>query len=377
MAQPSDREWISKLPLTLTWRRRDDFSLVVKHNYTDHLRKTFDQRLARLRREDKAKGQSITQQYESLPEDSRLRFLTAPETYRRLIRRASEPVAAQADFISDSLRAERCRLREEPRLAEGVWSASGDYYFPASWASDSKDGTDDAVFKAPLITEHVVVDASSPYARISIPGDASEKTSHTPPEVRLILARLFETVDRIDEVAPYVRDFIDLVTRVIVLKKDQADPHSFGSSSWSSYIGKMALTNAHTEQINLARLANALAHEAIHSLLYMVELSDCFYLDEGAVCEFQVKSGWTGRTLYLASYLHACFVWFGLLNFWRLALECEGFTRSAADDCLSRAAKGFRSGDVLLPLKDIRQHLRPELLDAVQVLQDAVAGSYL
>jgi hypothetical protein len=109
---------------------------------------------------------------------------------------------------------------------------------------------------------------------------------------------------------------------------------------------------------------NALVHEAIHSLLYMIEISEGFYVDGAVKTALQVVSPWSGRGLYLHSFVHACFVWFGLLCFWRLAADRQPqpLPRGVAEDQLARAAAGFRGPRLRACLNDIETLLQPALV---------------
>ena len=362
---------ISKMPLVFTWRRRDGMARAVYNSYLEHTEEGWQSWLRRIRGREPHASDSLSRELDSLPSESRLRFIMAPQTYRLMNCEGPGTLQRQIAFISESLRAERYLLNpEEPRSAP-AWTALGDHFFPSrvKGAGLAWDYT------APRIMEYIVIDAFSPYSEVAVPGGTGHKPSHSPEELHLIIGRLYEAANGIDELSPLVTDLVALVTKVIALKRDPDAPESFGSSSWSSTIGKMALTNAHVRNIGAVQIVNALVHEAIHSLLYMVELESSFYHDEHRVCELKLQSPWTGRMLYLSSFLHACFVWFGLACFWQLAENSQVFPSEEVGGCLGRARAGFNKGPIVEMLSEARPHLKMELLEAIETMQRTLGGT--
>ena len=143
---------------------------------------------------------------------------------------------------------------------------------------------------------------------------------YTQEEVRLIRDRIEESVCQIESMSMLVNSILDRVIRVIALVKPRAvcDPGSF---STGPLIGKMFLANLHSNDSKGWRVGNivdALVHETIHSLIYMIELFAPLCTDQRKALSHFGVSPWSGRTLDLHSLLHACFVWFGLWNFWNL-----------------------------------------------------------
>jgi HEXXH motif-containing protein len=126
--------------------------------------------------------------------------------------------------------------------------------------------------------------------------------------------------------------------------------------------------------VDSLKLANALVHEAIHSLLYMVELMEPFYVFEDRA--FEVASPWTGNLLSLRSYVHACFVWFGLWNFWRAAIGSDALTGDEACGYVLRPSSGFKNGAFGETAAVLRRYVKPQLFEAIQVMQDTVTGSH-
>ena len=152
-------------------------------------------------------------------------------------------------------------------------------------------------------------------------------------------------------------------TKVIVLRKDQPAGHS--SSSMTNFPGRMLLRNP--EHANAGALASSMIHESIHHFLYTVEFSGLFVAaDVGS----PVRSPWSGRELALHSYLHACFVWYGLAQFWYKQLTINAFEPKITEGQLDKALSGFRAAnpvDALVPQKHL---FRPQSLEAASRLCD-------
>lgn len=159
--------------------------------------------------------------------------------------------------------------------------------------------------------------------------------SPTPAEVAEADSRLIASLELLDLVSPVAASMFWACTQMLVrLSIDDSD--RFFSASHRNLIGRVTLGNAHSHSTE--RLMDALVHEAVHSLLYKVELHEAFFLNITLAGELRAISPWSGRNLSLTSYVHACFVWFALANFWRLASG----KRIGAEHMLDRAQAGFR-----------------------------------
>lgn len=169
-------------------------------------------------------------------------------------------------------------------------------------------------------------------------------------EIQFILRRLARSLKLIGTVNGTVLNMIQQVLEVILIQKDDADANGFSSSSWPSLIGKMALTNPHRSNLDDTWIIDALVHESIHSFLYRIECFETFYTSTSALLAYKAVSPWSGKTLYLHSYVHACFVWFGLWCFWSLAAESEDFPGVQIEFFRERSRRGFLKQDVLANL---------------------------
>jgi HEXXH motif-containing protein len=155
-----------------------------------------------------------------------------------------------------------------------------------------------------------------------------------------------------------------------VLLRKVADQGSFASSSWPDRPGVIGIVNAHRPDLVREWLIDALVHESIHSLLYLIEAREPFYLSSDARQACIARSPWSGRSLSLHSYVHACFVWFGLWNFWHQApRSCQ--TTVARTRLEDRARRGFRPR-LLSALADGESLVAPAVHCAVTEMEDTV-----
>jgi HEXXH motif-containing protein len=161
-----------------------------------------------------------------------------------------------------------------------------------------------------------------------------------------------------------------------VLLRKVADQGSFASSSWPDRPGVIGIVNAHRPDLPGERLVDALVHESIHSLLYLVEAREPFYLSSVARRAYTARSPWTGRDLSLHSYVHACFVWFGLWNFWRQASR-DAEAAIIQNELANRARGGFRPR-LLAALGDGETLVAPAVRGAVAAMEACVlAGTMM
>jgi len=75
-----------------------------------------------------------------------------------------------------------------------------------------------------------------------------------------------------------------------------------------------------------------------------------------------VVSPWSGATLPVRPFLQACFVWFGLANFWSLAQGGSTFRSSRLEERLDLARRGFLAGPLLerLPIELVETYWTPD-----------------
>lgn len=369
---------LPELTTILAWHDRRGVIQAIRGRHRQHVETAVAFWLSIASRRGRGPAGSLPRQLDDLPASSRLRVLEAPETYRRLAYPLTNLSAETVAFMVNALRAERCLLGTNSQLTSPAWSALGDAYFPAGAAKSprTRTGWNPAVsWRAPVIPNGPALDGVSPFSAFSLEAGTPSLRAHTAPELSLVTRRVRAAARHIGMVRPGILDTVVEVTRVVAFRKTQAGSAAFASTSWPAFVGKTALVNAHHPDVTVARLANALLHEAIHTLLFMVETGEPLILDTTRVGHATVVSPWSGRALPVINYLHACLVWYGLWCFWRMAASADAFAPAAIAPYFERASSGFRSPSLLSPLAPWRTVIAPAALDSIRQAQETVAGS--
>jgi hypothetical protein len=290
-----------------------------------------------------------------------IRFLTAPRTYHNL-RWPSASDAGPLPFLTGAIRSELSR-EGDIDLQHTGWTSLGD------WCCDESNETAKAIRESPRLANALPLDIASPQATGPLEGIPETRAELGPDEVDLVRRRLDGAVAGLSAIDASAASYLILFTKVIVARKTVA-PLVYASSSTNAHIGRTVVVNPQREGIDAPILVDTLIHEAIHSMLYIWELRRPFIADptagDGAVC-----SPWTGVTIPLHSYLHACWVWYGLWRLWERAAD-TGVFKEANGELGNRAEQGFLLGPLHEPLRAYRAAIAPEVLAAIELMQDAV-----
>jgi len=298
-----------------------------------------------------------------------------------MLRSNSQPGTEDIDSFKQFLDLERYLCKQDGEGPRGSWTALGDFYLapeepaevhaPACTSSLSFRGE---MFRAPKLGS-IVLDALRPFTKTDFPDQIGEVTNHTREEVEFITWRLEQSLEQISRISPTARIAVEALVQVISLVRvPQSKKGVTQSFSNKPVLGRMGLANADSDWWCFSKIADALIHEAIHALIYKIELTDSLYLDDSLEHEsFTAVSPWSGRTLPLHSFVHACFVWFGLWNFWGLASPEE---YKAAEELRNRAAHGFLPGHPLSCIPDeTRDRIGPQVLHAIDRMFKTVTAA--
>ena len=115
---------------------------------------------------------------------------------------------------------------------------------------------------------------------------------------------------------------------------------------------------------------SALLHESIHNYLYMVEAEYPFSVDINRLHNFTAQSAWSGRTLPLASFVHAVFVWFGLSQMWH-QVQARDAHPDATQEYIA-AARGFLNPSYRETVESLAERVRPDILDMFRQFQEVI-----
>jgi len=202
---------------------------------------------------------------------------------------------------------------------------------------------------------------------IAAPPPMHEALVYSEEEAEKLISNLESGIGDVGLVSDSAGALLHEVLSVILLR-NSGDPGSLSSSSWPSRPGVIGIVNSRRPGMNRFWIMDSLVHESIHSLLYGIEKSESFYLATHAPRGFKARSPWTGRDLFLHSYLHACFVWFGLWSFWRRARLRRCFVELEFGFFEKRAHKGF-APHLLSALGEGEALIRSDVRKAVSALE--------
>jgi len=361
------KQTIQALPHLFSWQDMQPVLDSVYESGIHHAAARTQQAFDRVETIDPELARSMRSCLDGLSPVAAARFMTAPETAHQAAALPKEKSPARnISFLCSALMAERALTAGKPNTARPCWTALGDYYFSGGQSRPAVEvqqlqWKDDLNFSAPLLGNAVPLDFSSPHARATTPC-RSPFQPYDPEQVRSVCSAMQDSFNRIGSVKP-AGQIIARFARVIVLRKDVPAGHS--SSSTRSYPGRLLLRNP--EAGDVAALASSMIHESIHHFLYTVEFAGEFVESSAGT---RVTSPWSGRELALHSYLHACFVWYGLARFWHKQISMDVFPSALVRPQLTKALSGFRTENPAERLMPQANFFVQEVLDVAGLLRE-------
>ena len=352
---------ITRLPRFLTWEAGSD---LVRTACEIYVRWAY----GRLRQWSTTGGTDLFDAATKLPKPSQQRLLLAPWSFH-LLQSAPLPRPDQVESIRGFISTEEYMASQEGEPPSDSWTALGDYYFPGkNNLAGKKSWYTGGFFKAPVVG-HMVVDGYSPYSDTRFPEEFGELHPHSLDGLSVVTERVAESLDHIREVSPVAGAVVDACVQAFTVVRAPAHEQMTASMSLRSMIGRVGLINMESRGWNVAKLSNAIVHEAIHSLIYKLELQEALYTDADASENCTAVSPWSGRTLKLHSFVHACFVWFGLLCFWNRS----GDQSATALRLQKRALSGFLAGPPLSAISgECYAGIQPPVRAAIEEMYEYV-----
>ena len=163
----------------------------------------------------------------------------------------------------------------------------------------------------------------------------------TTPKNHIFLSSVIDsTLNRLRDLSLCGYGVVTENTTLLCIREDIENPNSYSSSSYAHYAGLTLLVNIESAHIDEFRLIDSLYHEAIHAVIYFYEELICEMVDTAVNTEQTIRSPWSGNTLGVSQYIQACFVWWGLLNFWT-TLRVNSNILGSSEWLEHRARKGF------------------------------------
>ncbi len=360
--------YIEKMPMVLCWSTEGEPVMdAVQNSYRTFLYKKLGQLLAMA--PDLKQAEDIKQRLFELPDSAFLRIIEAPEVTYRLIWTERHKVEDSILFLTRAVTAEEARLGKKVSVQLPLWTALGDMVL-----EENKP-----VMYAPFETvETMPVDYRSPFAsQISLEGQHLDnpvfREDLNADELKVVKERFIAAMEGIEKSGGLILTFCNEFNKVLIFQRDPDLPGEFTSGSSAQYIGRSILSNPHTEKVDEVLIAEGIVHEAIHSILYMQEIQEKWVnRPEYYSTEKIFISPWTGNRLPLRPFLQACFVWYGLLNFWCLALEKKVLNTSKVQARIEQAARGFLVPNLTEQLTSYKEGISSVILETVYEMEKNV-----
>jgi hypothetical protein len=301
-----------------------------------------------------------------------IRVLTAPESSFRILQYSDANAADRAHFLILAFRAEAVRERRSVSVNECLWSALGDF----------RVLTDGSVRQEWLIPGMIPIDLGSPHARSTATDEMQRDgaclnfVEFSELEAHSLLVTLQTAGEAIRATSLQVHEFICMFTRVLVCVKDAVAPSSFASGTTGQYIGRSFLANPQLDSVDSVAIADAMLHESIHGYLFMLEREHRWVSAQLYRGNDWITSPWSGAKLRIRPYLQACFVWYGLLQFWCLALETGRWSEQGIRNRIRTSALGFLNGPLTEPLDAFGDQISADVRRTITSMQDFVIESY-
>ncbi len=328
-------------------------------------------------------AESMEETFESLPLRGQLRFMTAPETswcISLLRKYPSNSVMTLCTFLNGE-----AALHGLGAAKEGYCTALGDVYYArasrieATPASTDRGSAAIHMFKSPCLVDDLPIDVFSTNVQHAEETSGSKEYvatirygKYSAEEVSIVVDKVRDAFSRVESLSATAAQLIRHFIKVIIPLKV---PSGSGSTSQSRIPGRVLLSGV--ENASPAKLASALVHEAMHQLLYVLEWAGQFVIppvdDEERPA--RVKSLWSGRELELHSFIHACFIWYGLVRFWTLPQASELFDPRDLQLELSRCLSGFRGPNPIDALGPFAGQLRYDVVATARTLHSLLEST--
>lgn len=309
---------------------------------------------------DGAHAARLRQRLEALPRERRGRIETAPEFWALLCNSRSGCERKSLSLLDAWVDAEDALAQKASALSGSRWTALGDYLLEA-------DGR--VSFEAPRLPCGAVLDWQSPNALSELPEISGEFQPFTFEEARGACRRLSDAHALVSDASAHWAALMGRFLRVVLLRRDPS-ADAFSSATSRLAIGRPVLRNPHLPAGSPEVVADGLVHEAVHTLLDHLELTDPIVCSDAHARDALIPSNWTGRPLDLNTYVHACLVWFALSRFWMEALRAGAGERETVIRLLTSRTSGFFNGpalaDAVSPYRRALAADVPEVLAEIQ-----------
>jgi hypothetical protein len=296
-----------------------------------------------------------------LPTTSRQRFLRAPAVATILRRGVNDQFDSRR--FAELLLAELAAAGVVAELPESGWTPRGDRFLdrsaPERWrlpgavlSYTSIDLDEESLFKFP--DDEFGTAATVP---------------HVTQEREVVKGRVLTAIAEMRQACALALDLVTTIIEVLALRREPTNATAFYSSTFCSYPGLVRFTNTHLPYADTAAIMEALVHEAIHCILHVHEEIEGAFLLTAEADQRTVVSPWTGATIHLQSYIHACAVWYGIYWLWSREGFGSGIPRWRVEMLRTRAQRGFQHHPVRAGLMPFSNFLTESIKDLLQELE--------
>lgn len=316
----------------------------------------FEQFTNRFEAERDGEARRIVARLRSLPEDRQNAVITSPQGFYAASR--SCPTDSAQAYFDGAVTVEEILVGESrPAASSPCWSALGDqayaYAEGTGWIRE---------FSAAKLAGFLPVDTRCAATRGQIPGMITNSVPISETEESKIVDRLVETIGLIEAASATALQLFRDFARVVVARNVLQKP-TFYAGGAKITPGRIIVNNILGAN-DIERIADALVHESIHCVIDHCEFELPIVIALGV--EARVESPWTGRSLDLNTFVQACFVWYGLANFWERVDRRHDLRSDRSSLMLALARRGFEKSDPVSALEPYTRVLNPALIDAMQ-----------
>jgi hypothetical protein len=346
----------------LKWTPLPYGPLAWRDAYETHLESCVDASLTESR-EDGCLKESLS----LLGEGTRRRFLRAPAVATML----RSHVGNQFDgrIFARLLLAELAASGLVDELPESLWTARGDRLL------DQREPEDWTLAGIRLGDTDVAVDLASPFAFPDDEFGIAETAPHPSAETDIALRNVLDAVGAIRDACQPALALVILLIEVLAIRRAPAEATTFYSSTFPGCPGLVRLCNAHLQETGPAQIAEALVHESIHCILHVHEELERPFVCDAKASQAKITSPWTGATIRLQSYIHACAVWYGIYWLWSAVEFANPLWKAEIAVLKQRALRGFQFHPVSRGLAAFEHLLTKDVMEFLQDLEDRMFGA--
>ena len=312
-------------------------------------------------------GAGLARALRALPQPRLMQMLRSPQFVAQVIRWRRDGIPVDPAFVSEALLAELVLEGQVSDLPVSIWSVRGDVKLVP------EDGVLRRCQTSWLIADRVAIDDGSlqmfPYdgesEKLLLPlGESDSKA---------VRERLADCMNKLSAAVSPAAQFTQTFLTQVSLRFEPGAPTTVNSSSFSQFIGLALFVNPHLPGVDVEKLTDLIVHEAIHSMLFMIEEVESPFLLDRSSAKIMVKSPWSGNVINLHAYLHACLVWYALYWLWHRASSTDKFSTERCKALQEKARSGFlhRPSQLIAQYQEL---CSPQILSYLQTIESTMAA---